>query len=317
MQNPLGFQMSGDGGRAELIDFGAVLTNPVALATFPHTIFGAYMYSAGVVVAVSAWHVARGQHLDTMRSALRYGLWFLLISAGGTFLSGDQVAIQMVQAQPMKMAAAEALYNTACGANASFSIFSIGTPDGSEEVFSLRVPYLLAFLSEHDINACVQGINDLQALYTDQFGPGDYAPTIWITYWAFRWMMGLGIASAMIALAGLWLTRKSAKRPVPQWGWKVATWVWPLPILANLVGWTFTEMGRQPWIVFGLMLTEDGVSPSVPGWSVLISLITFTALYLALAVVEVGLIVKAAKAGPDTESEEPSTAIEDTRTTVY
>jgi cytochrome d ubiquinol oxidase subunit I len=135
-------------------------------------------------------------------------------------------------------------------------------------------------------------------------------------------MIGLGGVAALTAVVGLWLTRKKAKREVPVWAWRIAIWAWPASLLALLLGWVFTEMGRQPWIVFGLMLTEDGVSPSVPGWTVLISLVAFTAIYAILAVVEVGLIMKTAHTGPEplpepgSEGAEPP-ALEDTPTTVY
>lgn len=321
MQNPVGYTLNPESGRAELIDFVALLTNPVAVAAFPHTLFSAFMFAAAVIVAVSAWHLARGQHIQTMRSSLRYGLWFTIITFGLTALTGDQLSLVMVDTQPMKMAAAEALWHTACGADASFSLFSIGTPDGTEEIWSLRVPYLLSFLSTHSLDGCVEGLNDLQALYETQFGAGiDYRPIIWVTYWSFRWMIGLGAASALIAVAGLWVTRKNARRPVAPWMWKVAIWAAPLPLLGSLVGWVFTEMGRQPWIVFSLMLTEDGVSPSVPGWTVLVSLIAFTLIYAALAVVEFGLIVKAAQKGPDPLPEPGSPEADaptQTPTTVY
>jgi len=200
------------------------------------------------------------------------------------------------------MAAAEAMFNSSCGADASFSLFSIGTPDGTGEIWSLRVPYLLAFLSTHDLNGCVEGINDLNAQYAHQFastGLTDFTPVLWITYWAFRWMIGLGMLHAFIALVGLWITRKNAKRQPAPWMWKIAIWSFPLSLGANIVGWVFTEMGRQPWIVFSLMTTQNGVSPGVSGVEVLISLISFTAIYAALAVVEIGLIVRAAKKGPD------------------
>lgn len=323
MQNPVGYQMAADGGRAELIDIGAVLTNPVVLAAFPHTIFAAWMFSAAVVIAVAAWHLSRAQHIDTMRPALRFGMWGMIVSFAGVAISGDQLSLVMVATQPMKMAAAEAMWNSACGADASFSIFSLGTPDGTEEIWSLRVPYLLSFLSTHTFDGCVEGLNDLQAQYTETFGAGvDYRPIVWVTYWSFRWMIGLGGAATLVSVAGLWLTRKKARRPVAGWMWKVAIWSAPLPLLGSLVGWVFTEMGRQPWIVFSLMLTEDGVSPNVPGWTVLISLIAFTAVYASLAVVEFGLIRKAAQQGPDPlpepgspEAENPSAS--HSRTTVY
>lgn len=323
MQNPVGYQMAADGSRAELIDFFAVLTNPVVLAAFPHTIFSAWMFAAAVVVAVSAWHLSRNQHIDTMRTSLRFGLWAVVVSFVGVAISGDQLSLVMVATQPMKMAAAEAMWDTACGADASFSLFSLGTPDGSEEIWSLRVPYLLSLLSTHSLDGCVEGLNDLQAQYTEQFGAGvDYMPIVWVTYWSFRWMIALGGAAALIAIAGLWVTRKKATRPVAGWMWKIAIWSAPLPLLGSLVGWVFTEMGRQPWIVFGLMLTEDGVSPTVPGWTVLISLLSFTAIYAILAVVEFGLIVKAAQKGPDPlpgpdDPDPRDRAVEDTPTTVY
>jgi len=306
MQNPVGYEYNPVTNRAELVDFWALLTNPVALAAFPHTIFGAFMFAAGVIISVSAWHLYRGQHVDTMRVSLKFGLWGMLISTAGVVLSGDQLGLAMYAAQPMKMAAAEATFNTVCGADASFSIFTLGTPDGSSELFSIRVPYLLSLLSTHTFDACVHGINDLNAEYAVQFadlGIDNFAPVLWITYWAFRWMIGLGMLHALIALVGLWVTRKNAKRPVAKWMWKIAIWSFPLSLFANIVGWVFTEMGRQPWLVFGLMSTRDGVSPGTSGLEVLISLIAFTAIYAALAVVEIRLIVKAAQKGPDTEEQ--------------
>jgi cytochrome bd ubiquinol oxidase subunit I len=260
-----------------------------------------------------------------MRPALRFGLWGVLIGFVGVALAGDQLGLQMVATQPMKMAAAEALYSSACGYDASFSLFSLGTPDGAHEIFSIRVPYMLAFLSTHDINGCVEGINDLNALYQTKFastGLTDFTPTIWITYWAFRWMMGLGALSALIAVVGLWATRKKAKYEVRTWMWNVAIWSVPLSLLASLVGWVFTEMGRQPWIVFSLMATQHGVSPNVPGWTVLISLITFTAIYLILAIVEMGLIIRTVRKGPEPlpppgDPDPSDTPLEHTPTTVY
>lgn len=325
MQNPVGYQMSAEGHRAEMADFGAVLLNPVALTQFPHTIFASGMFAAGVVIAAAAWHLSRGQNVDMMRSALRFGLWSMIVSFVGVALSGDQLSLVMVDTQPMKMAAAEAMFDSACGADASFSLFSIGTPDGTGEIWSLRVPYLLALLSTHSLDGCVEGINDLNVLYTQELFPqfadqvdGNFAPILWITYWSFRWMMGFGILATGIAVVGLWVTRKGAKRQPAAWMWKIAIWQAPLALFGALVGWIFTEMGRQPWIVFGLMLTEDGVSPNVPGWNVLVSLVAFTAVYAALAVVEFGLIVKAVRKGPDPLPEHSSDLpVDKTPTTVY
>jgi cytochrome d ubiquinol oxidase subunit I len=297
MQNPVGFEIDEQQGRAELTDIGAVLTNKVALAAFPHTIAACFMVTAAVIVAMACWHLSRGQHHETMRPALRYGLWTMVVAGVLTVATGDQLGLAMVQTQPMKMAAAEALYRTSTGADASFSIFTLGTPDGVHELFSIRVPYLLSFLSTHTLDGTVEGITDLQAQYVQLYGPGDYTPIIWVTYWSFRWMIGLGALAVLISVVGLWLTR-GGRLPENRWAWRAAVWSFPLPLVAMIVGWVFTEMGRQPWLVFGLLTTESGVSPGVSGLEVLLSLVAFTAVYGVLAVVEARLIVRAAQAGP-------------------
>ncbi|MCT2042157.1 cytochrome ubiquinol oxidase subunit I [Pseudoclavibacter alba] len=306
MQNPVGFEFTPETGRAELVDFMAVLLNPVALAQLPHTLFASIMFAAGVIAGVAAWHLKREQNLEIMRPALKFGLWSMIIGGIGVIWSGDALGLVMVQTQPMKMAAAEALYHTT--ANASFSIFTLGTPDGTNELFSIRIPHLLSFLSTHTLDGTVEGINDLQAEYQALYGPGDYAPTIWITYWSFRWMMFFGFASILVAIVGLFLTRKG--RQPKAWQWNIAIWTSAFPLIGILIGWIFTEMGRQPWIVFSLLKTEAAVSPNVSGLSVLISLIAFTLIYGILAVVEFRLLIKAAQSDPQTfeleEDDEPA-----------
>ena len=312
MQNPVGYQLNAESGRAELTSIGEVLTNKVALAAFPHAITAAVMFAAAVIVAVAAYHLRRDQHVEAMLTALKFGSWSLIIAFVGVFLTGDQLGLAMVQTQPMKMAAAEAMFETRSGADASFSIFTLGTPDGNHELWSLRVPYLLSFLSTHTFDGTVEGANQLHDEYTAQFcGPdavnaaltcpsdGQFAPIMWVTYWSFRWMIGLGGLAAILCLVLLWLTRKGRIFAVPQWLWKTSIWFAGVPLAANLLGWVFTEMGRQPWIVFSLMKTESAVSPNVPAWSVGLSLGLFTIVYGALAVVEFGLLKKVAQKGPE------------------
>jgi cytochrome d ubiquinol oxidase subunit I len=303
MQNPVGFEFNEAKNRAELVDIGAVLTNIVALNQFPHTITASIMFAGAVMVGVSAYHLKRSQFVETMRTSLRFGLWTVIVGGIGTVISGDGLGLAMVQTQPMKMAAAEALYNTTN--NASFSLFTLGTPDGKSELFSIRIPNLLSFLSTHTFDGQVEGLNNLQAEYTAAFGPGDYMPVIWITYWAFRWMIGLGMLSILVAMVGLWMTRKG-KVNLPKWAWNIAIWASPIPVLAISIGWMFTEMGRQPWIVFSLLKTSDAVSPGINGVDVLISLIAFTAIYGILAIVELKLYLKAAQTGPVEEVAEKS-----------
>ncbi len=295
MQNPVGFTYNAESNRAELTDIWAVLTNPVAVVAYPHILVGALLAGAAVIIGIAAWHLARHQHIEVMRASLRFGL-FMAVAAGiGTTITGDMQGKVMTEVQPMKMAAAEALWDSK--SDASFSLFTIGTRDAKHEVFSVRVPYLLSYLADGDIHAKVEGINDLQAEYEQRFGPGDYTPYVPTTYWSFRYMIGLGGVTTALAVLGLWLTRRG-KLPDNRWFWRALIWTTPLAILANSFGWIFTEMGRQPWAVFGEMLTRDALSPSVPAWQVITSLVVFAVLYLVIATIALRLIFRYAKAGP-------------------
>ena len=295
MQHPVGYTYNAAAGRAQLTDFLAVLTSPVAIVTFLHTIFAAFLTAGAFVAGVALWRLARGAGEDesVFRTAARVGAVTVLVAAVLVVVSGDQQGKQMTAMQPMKMAAAEALYNTS--QPAGLSLFTVGTLDGSRELFSIRVPDILSFLATGSFDGKVEGINQLQAQYAATYGPGDYRPIIPVSYWSFRLMIGTGGLAAIAALWMLWALRRGL-RPNR---WVVAAgMVLPLlPLAANSFGWILTEMGRQPWIVFGLMQTSSGVSPSTAPWEVLVTLVGFTVLYGALAVVEVGLLVRRIRAG--------------------
>ena len=203
----------------------------------------------------------------------------------------------------MKMAAAEALYNTE--KPAGFSWFTIGTPNGQSEKVAIKTPGLLSFLATGSFNGQVRGINQLRTEYQKKYGvdPGakyysgdGYVPMIPVTYWSFRLMMGFGGVGALISIAILWLTRKG-RMPDGRWLKWAAISLPLLPLLANSFGWIFTEMGRQPWAVFGLMTTSNAVSPGVTVFEALLSLILLTLVYGVLAVIEVGLMLKYIRAG--------------------
>jgi cytochrome d ubiquinol oxidase subunit I len=309
MQHPVGYRVNEATGRAELTDFVAVLTNSTMLTTFPHTIAASYLTAGLFIVGISAWHLARRQHVEVFRPSLRMALVVTLVAALGVVVSGDLQGKLMTEQQPMKMAAAEALYETE--QPAAFSLFTVGTLDGSEEVFSVRVPKVLSFLATGDLDGKVEGINDLQAAAQETYGPGDYRPIIPVAYWTFRLMVGIGFLTAALALVGLWLTRRG-RLPKSRWVWRTGVFSLALPFMANSVGWIFTEMGRQPWAVYGVLKTSASLSPGVTATSMLISLIALTVLYGVLAVIEAGLMVRFAKEGPPSEAEvlpdsEPST----------
>jgi cytochrome bd ubiquinol oxidase subunit I len=307
MQNPVGAEFNAVTGRAELTDFWAMLTNPVALITFPHTIFAAFLTSGGLVLGVALWRLVRRPGIDTevYRYAARVGSVVIILAAVGVTLTGDRQAKVMTDVQPMKMAAAEALYDSTEGAG--FSIFTIGTLDTQEEIYSLRIPGLLSFLAEGDFNATVQGINDLQAEYEERYGADSiYRPNIPVTYWAFRLMIGVGLLAAVGAIWALWKMRKGGEIPARRWVAVMAVLLPLTGLLGNSFGWIFTEMGRQPWIVFGLMPTAAGVSPGVGPAQVLLTMIGFTLIYGLLAFIEVRLIVSTVKDGLPEIAETPA-----------
>ncbi|KHL15768.1 cytochrome d ubiquinol oxidase subunit I [Mumia flava] len=303
MQNPVGYTYNEVRGRAELDDFMDVLTNQVVLITLPHTLFGAFMVAGGLMAAVSMWWLLRGKGVDAdaFRSTLRLGAVTLIVAGLGTIVTGDIQGKVMTEVQPMKMASAEALYEDA--QPAPFSLFTWGTLDGSEPTLQIEVPHLLSYLGTGDWNGEVRGINSLQAEYEETFGPGDYTPYIPVTYWSFRAMITAGGLAMLIGIWMLWSTRRGR---LPSTGARWPVWVAVLatllPLAANSFGWIFTEMGRQPWVVFGLMQTADGVSPNVGPGTVLTSLIVFTLLYGVLAVIEVKLLLSAVRKGlPDVD----------------
>lgn len=350
MQNPIGWRFNEVTNRAELTDFVAVLTNPVLLVTLPHQLTAAWLTAGALMVGIAGWHLHRYARADATAiaapvteaaedgdadtpevgakpitttnatddrgaflKALRIGAIAMLIGGLGVLVSGDFQSKVMTQVQPMKMAAAEGLYETE--QPAAFSLLTIGTLDGEHEVFSIKIPGLLSFLAHGNFDGEVRGINQLNADYAAKYGPQleqvygpeiarqvtTYNPNIPVTYWTFRIMITLGLIAIVIGAWALWMTRHGKLPPARGlWG---RVWLWAmvavplLPLFANSFGWIFTEMGRQPWVVFGVMPTAAGVSPGVSAGAVLTSMIGFTVVYAALAVVEVGLLLKYIKAG--------------------
>ena len=302
MQHPVGFAIDPERGRATLTSLWAVLNNSTNRVTYPHVATASFLTAAGFIIGISAWHLYRKQHTAVMRESMKMGFVVALIFGVGVTVTGDLQAKVMTEQQPMKMAAAEAIWNTR--APASFSIFTVGTPDGKSELFSVRVPYLLSFMATGDPNGEVEGIDDVQRRSEERFGPGDYRPIIPVTYWSFRYMIGFGAVTAALSLLGLLMMRGGRNPAEKKWFYRAALLSIPLPYLANSFGWIFTEMGRQPWVVYSQMFTRDGVSPLVGPGLVWTSMIVLSLLYLVLAIVEIGLIIRYVKAGPpDTEAE--------------
>jgi cytochrome d ubiquinol oxidase subunit I len=304
MQHPVGYTYNPDTGRAELHDFFAVLLNKVQLVTFPHVVTAAYMTAGAFVAGIAFWRFARaesGEVKETFRRAVRTGASVMLVAGLGVAISGDISGKIMTEVQPMKMAAAEGLYDTQT--NAPFSILEWGSLNGEHHTSIIEVPGLLSFLGTGSFDGEIKGIDDLRAEYQTQYGqdpgaayysPGDYTPVIPVTYWTFRFMVGVGLLTAGIGLL-LLLTTRRGRAPTNPWLVRGAIVLPFLPIAANAFGWIFTEMGRQPWAVFGVMTTANGDSPGVSAGYVATSMIAYILLYAVLIVIEVRLMLAAIK----------------------
>ncbi len=297
MQHPVGYTLNTGRGRAELTNIFKVLFQNTALAAFFHTVPSAFLSAGGLFAGVAGWMLVRGRDTEVAKPVLKIGLVTVIIAFLIVAVSGDWTSRIMVKQQPMKMAAAEALYNTE--SSAPFSLFTVGTLDGSKPVFQIGLPGVLSFLSTGNFKGVVEGVNDLQKSYEQKYGPGNYKPNIPLAYWGFRLMIGFGALAALFAFMTLWWMRKGRKMPENKWFVRGLISMPILPLLGIAAGWIFTESARQPWIVFGLMKTADGVSTSVSAGSVLFTMMVFTALYGFLAVIEFGLMIRAIKVGPE------------------
>ncbi len=294
MQHPVGYTINEITGRAQLVDFFAVAGNPKGWLFFWHTTTAGFATSGFFILGISAYHIARKQHLEVFDRSFRIAAFVGLITSTLIFFTGHTQGQYVYETQPMKFAAIEAHWET--GAPASFSILTIGDLTGKREIWSIRVPSFLSFLACNNFDCEVRGVDELQAEYQAKFGPGDYIPLIVVTYWTFRIMMTIGLLMLLLSLFLLLALR----RPIENAKWmRWMPWVIALPYTANICGWILTEMGRQPWIVQGLLKVEDGISPNLTTGHLLISLITYALLYGTLAVTMFYLTRKYAIAGPD------------------
>lgn len=296
MQNPVGYVINEAAGRAEMVDFFAIVSNPKAWIFVWHTLADGLAMAAFLILAVSAYHLVRKQNLDFFKRSFQIGAVVGLIASALVFLGGHTMGQFMYESQPMKMAALEAIWETE--EPASFSLLTIGDLTGRQEVWSIRVPYVMSFLACNNFTCEVKGVNELQAQYEQQYGPGNYVPLMVVTYWTFRIMMGFGFIMMGAAAWFLYATRRPDYENA-KWMKLVPFGALFLPYLANASGWILTEMGRQPWIVFGLLKVQDAVSPNLTTVDLLISLIGYTVVYSSLAVAMVYLMKKYAIAGPD------------------
>jgi cytochrome d ubiquinol oxidase subunit I len=295
MQHPVGYKLVD--GKAQLTNVGALLTNNFALHAFLHTILAGLTAGTLVVLGVSCWHFLRARNVEIFRKAAALALVVAVPVTFVNLLVGSNFGITTTTDQPMKIAAAEALWNSE--EPASFSLFQIGgfSQQNPTPSFSITVPDLLSLLSTGSLHSQVTGLNQLQQQEVREHGPGNYIPPVRAIYWSMRVMAYLGALMFLIAALGAWLYRKRRLESTRWFQWTAIVAI-AFPFIAMTAGWVLTEVGRQPWIVQGLLKTAQANSPSVSGAMIGISLFVFVALYIVLGITDFVLMRRYARLDP-------------------
>jgi len=293
MQHPVGYKMVN--GKPQLNDIWALFTNPVFVWGYSKVLLASLVTGAGVMLAVSAWQLRHGRDKDVFLRTARLSVVVLVPAILFTMLVGDELGVIEAKYQPMKIAAAEAQWTTC--QPCSFSLFQIGGGNNDHTPTQIiAIPHLLSLLATNTWNGKVVGLTPLQNQYSKQYGPGYYVPNVFIQYWSMRVMAYAGVLVFLISAWGLWLIRRKTLATSRAFLW-VATWAAVLPFLMNTAGWLLTESGRQPWIVQGIMLTKNGISPTVSTTWVAISLVIFILLYGTLGTVDLILMLRYSRRG--------------------
>jgi len=304
MQNPVGYVIQN--GRAEMNDIVAVLTNPKLWVAFPHTIFGSFATGAFFIIGVSAWNLLKKRDVTFYKNSMTISLIVGLVAGLGLTFSGHSQATYLMTAQPMKMAAAEGLWEDS-GDPAAWTVIANIDVENKKSTGRIEIPYVLSYLAYSEFSGKVEGMNTLQEKLVEEHGEGNYIPPVKTTFWSFRIMAGTGGVLVLLSMLGLFFT----------WRKKIASstrylkWLIPaifLPYIGNSFGWIMSEIGRQPWVVNGLMQTADGISPNVTAGQILFSLISFSIIYTALAAVMVYLFIRVIKQGANEKPKEDISA---------
>ncbi len=295
MQRPVGSDVVD--GRAELTSIWDLLSNRLALWAFGHVVMVGLTTAAAVVFGVACWHLLHGRNESLFRKAATLALIVGVPISAVNLWWGSHLGMVITDYQPMKIAASEALWETE--QPASFSVFQIGgfTKEDQTPSFDIEIPYLLSFLATGSFNGEVQGLNPLQEQAESDYGSGNYTPPVETTFWAMRVMAYLGsLVFLVLGVAAFFSWRGTLERK--RWLLWAGVFTIPLPYIAALAGWVLTEVGRQPWIVWGLLQTGDANSPSVTSTTIALSLGIFGLLYLLLTVLNFVLLRRYARLDP-------------------
>ncbi|MBI4961786.1 MAG: cytochrome ubiquinol oxidase subunit I [Desulfomonile tiedjei] len=283
MQHPVGYVIRN--GRAELDDFWAIVTQPYAVWMFLHVISGAYILAGFFVMGISGYHLLRNQEVSLFKRSFRIAATFAVIFAIAEIVIGDFHGREMMKAQPTKAAAAESVWETTKGA----PMYLFVIPDEANErnkVEFLGIPKLLSWVALGDREGVYKGLKEW---------PKDQRPPVTATFWSFRLMVALGFFLALVSIIA-WFKRNTPESSPGLL--RLLIYCIPLPYLAAELGWTVTEIGRQPWIVYGMMKTTDAAS-KIAGSQVGLSLAAFIVVYTLLGIACFYLVFKYARKGPE------------------
>ncbi len=280
MQHPVGYTIHN--GRAEMTDFFALVTNPYALGEYSHALFAGISTAGFVVLAVCAWKLLHDKaSREPFTECMKFASVYLLIGILGAMGSGHMHTQYLAEANPMKLSSVEALWETENPA--PFAVVADVNAYDRKNDFEIAVPGVFSFMLYNKPEGEVKGINELQQMAAETYGPGDYIPDVKGLFWSFRIMIASGGALLAIAALALFLLHRKRILDYPCF-LKLLPWLLPLPFLANSVGWYIAEGGRQPWIVVGLQRTYDAVSPNLTTTEVGLTMVGFTLIYLVLAI---------------------------------
>jgi len=284
MQTPAGFELVD--GRFFPTDWISVIFNPSFPYRIAHTVSGFYITTAFVVCGVAAWHLRRNANVAESRTMLSMGMGLLAIMVPLQIVLGDAHGLNTLKYQPAKLAAMEGLWETQPRAPAV--LFALPDQDAQTNRYEIAIPGLASVYLKHDVDGVVPGLKGFPV--ADQ-------PPVALVFFAFRIMVGVGVVMLAVALWGLWLRFRRRMYESPLF-LKVCLWMLPSGFIAVVAGWTVTEVGRQPWVVYRMMRTFHAATPSLTGLDVILSLLLYVAVYVPVFGAGLFYLVRLAKAGP-------------------
>lgn len=294
MQHPTGYILAGD--HLRLHDFMAVITNPYVFYQYTHTVLTGLLTAGFFMMAVSAYYLLHKRYTNLFRTSFRLGFLCAALATVLVIGTGHFYTQYLGKVQPMKLAAMEGLWETS--RPAPFTVAALIDPATSSNAFELAVPGLLSLMAGNRLDAEVAGMKELQASLTAAYGPGNYIPPVALLFWSFRLMVliSLYLSGLLLLVYWYWRTQQLETSPVLL---RTIMWSMPLPYIASTAGWILAEVGRQPWIVYTLLRTEQGISKVVSLTSIGVTLTGYTVIYLAMSAAALYFMRKVIVAGPE------------------